>query len=42
MTEIEIPQLTFNMLGVDGTAVRLVAREMQRFFGEENYEEFKI
>lgn len=41
MVEIEIPQLTFNMLGVDGAAVRLVAREMQRFFGEENYEEFK-
>lgn len=42
MTEvIERPELTFDMFRTDSTGIRLVVKEVQRFFGRENYDEFK-
>lgn len=38
---LERPEITFDMFRADSTGIRLVIREVQRFFGKENYDEFK-
>lgn len=36
-----VPELVFDMFGVDRKAVVLAAREVQNFFGQENYDYFR-